>query len=278
MLERPNGINGGVYVPDFHQILSHCLNGEKLRLRVTKDAKTSATFLAGSTVTTTTTYEYLDEALLLRYCQQQQSHRVQRRRGKRSMPVVFMPKANKRCAEEEEEVAAQQSMSLFGFLSFVIALVNVVISQTASNSNNNNNNNNNNNDNNNNNNLVNVQAQSSNNNMANMNMVTAGRRRRRRRRKRGGTWGKRNGIGSFYNLRPSETPATPNAYREHEIHTVALIFIDLCLKSALHKWTEEMLQEGLREAREAVSQMSVAKPISVFALLLNDAVLSYHRQ
>ena len=64
-------------------------------------------------------------------------------------------------------------MSSFGYLSFVISVINSVIN--AANNINNNNNNNNNNDNDNNNNNINVNVQNSNNNQGNNNMVVAGR-------------------------------------------------------------------------------------------------------
>ena len=70
------------------------------------------------------------------------------------MPVMFIPdresgwpgKLNPSPCKKE----SQSIMSAFGFLSFVIAVVNVVISNINSNNNNNNNNNNDNNNNNNN--------------------------------------------------------------------------------------------------------------------------------
>lgn len=90
----------------------------------------------------------------------------------KDMPVIFLPN------EEEEDCGDSNDtqMSAFGFMSFAMALVNVVINNA--NNVNNNNNNNNNNDNNNNNNLGNINIANSNNDVNNMNMVTAGRRRR----------------------------------------------------------------------------------------------------
>ena len=92
------------------------------------------------------------------------------------MPVIFLPNESKN--EEDDDCADSNDtqMSAFGFMSFAMALVNVVVNNA--NNVNNNNNNNNNNDNNNNNNIGNINIANSNNDVNNMNMVTAGRRRR----------------------------------------------------------------------------------------------------
>ena len=86
---------------------------------------------------------------VVKYCQDHhhsdEVSRVKRRSAisPTQMPVVFMPTESKNSCKE-----SGQSMSAFGFLSFVVAVVNVVISNINSNNNNNNQNSNNNNNNN----------------------------------------------------------------------------------------------------------------------------------
>ena len=91
------------------------------------------------------------------------------------MPVIFLPKDAEDEGDEDCKDSDGTQMSSFGFMSFAMAVVNMVINNA--NNVNNNNNNNNNNDNNNNNNLGNINIANSNNDVNNMNMVTAGRRR-----------------------------------------------------------------------------------------------------
>ncbi|XP_023321444.1 myb-like protein A [Eurytemora carolleeae] len=83
-------------------------------------------------------------------------------------PVVFLPDGSSKPCKPSGQ------MSTFGYLSFILSVVNSVVN--AANNINNNNNNNNNNDNNNNNNNNNVNIQNSNNNQNNNNMLMVGRR------------------------------------------------------------------------------------------------------
>merc|ERR1719323_958654 len=94
------------------------------------------------------------------------------RPGKKKQPVVFLPNSN-----DGKDCVPSGNMSSFGYLSFVLSLINAVVN--AANNVNNNQNNNNNNDNNNNDNNNNVNVANSNLNQNNDNSVTAGRRRRK---------------------------------------------------------------------------------------------------
>ncbi|KAG7167357.1 hypothetical protein Hamer_G012799 [Homarus americanus] len=85
-------------------------------------------------------------------------------------PIIFVPEETTKCIKTGQ-------MSSFGFLSFALAVANIVIN--ISNNVNNNNNNNNNNDNNNNNNDNNINIANNNNNVNSANEVMVGRRLQR---------------------------------------------------------------------------------------------------
>lgn len=90
---------------------------------------------------------------------------------KKKKPVVFLPNS-----PQGKDCEPSNRMSSFGYLSFMLSLINAVVNAANNVNNNQNDNNNNNNNNNDNNNNVNVA--NSNLNQNNDNMVTAGRRRR----------------------------------------------------------------------------------------------------
>ena len=71
-------------------------------------------------------------------------HVEREKRNLNEMPVVFLPE------ESERECVAENRMSSFGFLAFVVQSINAVVNVANNMNNNNNNRNNNNNDNNNN--------------------------------------------------------------------------------------------------------------------------------
>ena len=95
------------------------------------------------------------------------SHQMRVERDVNEMPVVFLPETS------DLECVAQNRMSSFGFLAFVIQSVNAVVNVANNINNNNNNRNNNNNDNNNN--QVNTNIANSANEQSSMSMAGMGR-------------------------------------------------------------------------------------------------------
>ena len=95
------------------------------------------------------------------------SHKMRVERDVNEMPVVFLPETS------DLECVAQNRMSSFGFLAFVIQSVNAVVNVANNINNNNNNRNNNNNDNNNN--QVNTNIANSANEQSSMSMAGMGR-------------------------------------------------------------------------------------------------------
>ena len=95
------------------------------------------------------------------------SHQMRVERDVNEMPVVFLPETS------DSECVAQNRMSSFGFLAFVIQSVNAVVNVANNINNNNNNRNNNNNDNNNN--QVNTNIANSANEQSSMSMAGMGR-------------------------------------------------------------------------------------------------------
>ena len=95
------------------------------------------------------------------------SHQMRVERDVNEMPVVFLPETS------DLECVAQNRMSSFGFLAFVIQSVNAVVNVANNINNNNNNRNNNNNDNNNN--QVNTNIANSGNEQSSMSMAGMGR-------------------------------------------------------------------------------------------------------
>ena len=95
------------------------------------------------------------------------SHKMRVERDVNEMPVVFLPESS------DLECVAQNRMSSFGFLAFVIQSVNAVVNVANNINNNNNNRNNNNNDNNNN--QVNTNIANSANEQSSMSMAGMGR-------------------------------------------------------------------------------------------------------
>ena len=91
------------------------------------------------------------------------SHQMRVERDVNEMPVVFLPETS------DLECVAQNRMSSFGFLAFVIQSVNAVVNVANNINNNNNNRNNNNNDNNNN--QVNTNIANSANDQSSMSMA-----------------------------------------------------------------------------------------------------------
>ena len=95
------------------------------------------------------------------------SHQMRVERDVNEMPVVFLPESS------DLECVAQNRMSSFGFLAFVIQSVNAVVNVANNINNNNNNRNNNNNDNNNN--QANTNIANSANEQSSMSMAGMGR-------------------------------------------------------------------------------------------------------